>query len=72
MNTSTDQISDYKLLYRIYRPISSMWAYMSFIMKNLESPIQDQISILFIPEEFPLYFDFLLYGSSFAEKDEGT
>ena len=41
-------------------------------MKKVESPIQDQILIQFIPEEFPLYLDLLLYGNSFAEKGERT
>ena len=36
---------------------------MSFVMKKVESQIQDQILIQFIPEEFPLYHDLLLYGN---------
>ena len=47
-----------------------MWVCMSFVMKKVESQIQDQILIQFIPEEFPLYHDLLLYGNSFAEKGE--
>lgn len=45
---------------------------MSFVMKKVESQIQDQMLIQFIPEEFPLYRDLLLYGNSFAEKGERT
>ena len=48
-----------------------MWACLSFIMKNLESQIQDQIWIWLIPAEAQFYLNFLSYSNSCAEKDEG-
>ena len=69
MNTATDQISDRGVFLTISFCITFIDPFhLHEHMKNLESPVQDQIAILIIPEEFPLYLDFLLYNSSFAER----
>lgn len=75
MSITTGQISDRYFhcarLRHLSRPISSMYACLSFVMKKLESQIQDQILIRLIPAEAPFYLNFLSYSNSCAEKDEG-
>ena len=67
----TDRYFNYTVCHHIYRPISSMWACLSFVMTKLESQVQDQILIWLIPAEAPFYLNFLSYSNSCAEKDEG-
>lgn len=72
INFLTEGYFNYSHLHHTYSTISSMWICMSFVMKKVESQFQHQILTQFIPEEFPLYHDLLLYGNSFAEKGERT